>query len=189
MVLINVQPDKQWFITEERLRFAVDASVPPAWIPLTIAKDLYKAIKILEDHRGWRHITVTPSRQQFAGKPCCPKMSVPGTPLGVVFMPAAYQGDADDATNFSEVSDGSHRLLVEGLIDWVAIVHFWTPALFFNTAQLKEETPREREGFVSPELLPKGYLEAKEKRKQWQRNRKSRSKLLAPSSGDQPLTA
>lgn len=155
MTLLKVQPDHTWAIVEERIRFPVDVSVPPTMVPFVVAKDLQKAIDILEKHRGWRRLETVPTHRSFTGKPCCTQLAgKPGDTITLKFVPSDFQGDTDDAHNFGEVSDARHRQEEEGLIDWVAIVHFWQPTITINTEQIREETPGPSEGFADWNSLP-----------------------------------
>ena len=53
--------------------------------------------------------------------------------------------DADDATNALSrgesvsVENGGDRFTVDGIIDWVAVLHFWQPAIHYNREEFKEE--------------------------------------------------
>jgi hypothetical protein len=156
---ISVQPDREWFITEWRLRFAVDAEVPRALVPIVIFKDLQRAIDIMENVRHWKFIDTMPTHKKII-KPCCTQIATAkaGQPIKMVFEPSVMQGDTDDAHNSGLATTGEHRLHVDNKIDWVAVCHFWVPGLSINLNQQAEETPRENEGFVSPELLPKEFL-------------------------------
>lgn len=159
MTRIKVQPDREWLITEWRLRFAVDAEVPKNLVPIVIFKDLQQAIGIMENVRHWRFIDTMPTHKPFV-KPCCAQIASakPGQPIKMIFEPSALQGDPDDAHNFGGATTGEHRLHVDNKIDWVAVCHFWAPAVHRNLEQIADEMPRESEGFVSPELLPKEFL-------------------------------
>lgn len=167
MTRINVQPDREWGITEWRLRFAVDAEVPKNLVPIVIFKDLQQAIDIMEKLRKWRFIDTMPTHKPIA-TPCCQQIATAkvGQPIKMVFEPSALQGDADDAHNFGQATTGEHRLYVDNKIDWVAVCHFWAPLIHTNLEQLADEMPREAEGFVSPELLPKEFLAVNKRYKQ-----------------------
>lgn len=157
MTALKVAPDKTWLLTEEHLRFAVDAMVPPRMVPLVVAADLRKGIEILERHRGWRRVETVPARQAFAGKPCCEQMRAkPGTVLTLIFRPSDFQGDTDDAHNNGTVSCGvgDNRLLDQGVIDWVAIVHFWEPAEHIDLDQVAEEMKAPMPGHVDWDSVP-----------------------------------
>jgi len=137
MTSIKVAPDKTYLITEERLRFPVAADCPPAMVPFTVFSDLKKSIDILEKNRGWRLLDAAPPRKRMqfpGGKPCCADImgKRTGESLTIKFMPSDFQGDTDDAHNFDELSNPAHRLRVENTIDWVAIMHFWEPALVID---------------------------------------------------------
>lgn len=165
MTLLKVQPDKAWLITESRLRFEVDAMVEPKMVPLVVARDLQKSIEILERTRQWRVLERVPARKAFGGDACCPRMLQPaGTPLNITFEPSVFQGDTDDAHNFDEIADPESRVLVDGKVDWVAVVHFWSPALFVNPAQEKEESFDAFEGFAKWDSMPEHYWPALRKR-------------------------
>ena len=131
---------------EENLRFPVDGSVPPALVPVVIAKDLQESIDTLERLRGWRRLETVPRRKAFAGEPCCLQMAKkPGSVLKIIIKPSPFQGDADDATNALSrgesvsVENGGDRFTVDGIIDWVAVLHFWQPAIHYNREEFKEE--------------------------------------------------
>lgn len=162
MTAITVAPDRQWLIQESRLRFAVDAGVTREMVPITILKDVLQAISIMEKLRHYKHIDTMPTHIPKIQKPCCTQIATarPGQPIKVIIEPSALQGDTDDIHNSGEATYGEERLYIDNKIDWVAIVHFWAPALNVNLEQLKEELPRESQGFVSPELLPKELLAA-----------------------------
>jgi|GEM_PF-2493297 len=167
--LLTVVPDKTYLITEERLRFSVDATVPPNAVPFIVAKDLQKSIDILERLRGWKRMETVPARTAFPlDKVCCEQMrQKPGTTIGLRFLPSNAQGDLDDMTNFGLVSDENKRFYVDGLIDWVAVVHFWQPAVVINNDAEKEAnealyTPTE--GFARWEDLPLNAWSAARKR-------------------------
>lgn len=156
---LKVQPDKQYFIQEERLRFPVAGDMEPAMVPFALFKDLQKAVEIFERHRGWKLLDSVPARKQFpGGKPCCADIvsRKPGESLTIKFMPSEFQGDTDDAHNFDEVSDPNKRLYEENIIDWVAIMHFWVPAI---TVDMNAEKEYSRSlsllsGFTPVDLLP-----------------------------------
>ncbi len=141
MTGINVAPDKTYLIAEERIRFPVPADVQPQMVPIYSFKTLEKSIDIFEKHRGWKMLDRVPARKQFPnGVACCDQMSrgKTGESLTIKFMPSDFQGDTDDAHNFDELSNPQHRLLVENTIDWVAIVHFWEPAIVINNDAERE---------------------------------------------------
>jgi hypothetical protein len=156
---LTVAKDKQYLIAEERLRFPVDGDVPPALVPFTIFKDLQKAVDIFEKHRGWKLLDAVPRRKQFpGGKPCCAEITKKkaGESLSVKFMPASFQGDTDDAHNFDELSNPDKRLYEENIIDWVAIMHFWVPAVMKDPdydAEYRNYTNL-NEGFATLDTLP-----------------------------------
>lgn len=158
MTLLKVAPDKVYMLAEERIRFPVSADVPPELVPLVVAGDLQKGIDNLERFKGWKRIEVVPSRQLWPeNKVCCELMrQPPGSTITLRFKPSDFQGDPDDATNFKETSDNESRLAIEGIIDWVAIVHFWQPAIHINLDEEREEhqamTPKN--GFATWESMP-----------------------------------
>ncbi|MFA7267058.1 MAG: hypothetical protein WC054_12170 [Candidatus Nanopelagicales bacterium] len=166
-MLIRTVPDKEYLITEERIRFPVDATVPPNLVPFAVAGDLLKSIEILERHRGWHLLDRVPDRKRFPGKACCKLIdSKPGTALHPRFEVASFQGDTDDATNFQLLSNPDRRQFVDGLIDWVAILHFWEPAVFVIPDQLKEDSRAldKEEGFVSWDKMPSNAWSATRER-------------------------
>jgi hypothetical protein len=137
-------------------------------IPIVILPDLRKAIDILEKHRGWRLLDAAPARRAFpGGKPCCADMvsKKVGEALTIKFMPSDFQGDTDDAHNFDELSDPTKRVEVENTIDWVAIMHFWEPALVLDTGnELDMQKAGTAEGFMLWDQMPEGYWPALRKR-------------------------
>ncbi len=160
---LKVQPDKHYLIAEERLRFPVAADVEPAAVPFLLFADLKKSVEIFEKHRGWRLLDAVPARKEFpGGKPCCADIVTrkPGESLTIKFMPSDFQGDTDDAHNFNEVSDPNKRLYEENTIDWVAIMHFWVPAMTVDMSAEADYscslnlTP----GFAPLDLLPSGAV-------------------------------
>ena len=161
MTLLKIQPDRQWFVQEERLRFAVVADVPENLVPIVIFKDLQRSIDILEKLRGWRYIDTWPSHVNITS-PCCPQIASakPGRKITMRFEPSALQADSDDAHNSGMATTGEDRLYVDNKIDWVAIMHFWVPGIVvnpFDDAEYKASLT-EKEGFVSPNRLPKELL-------------------------------
>ena len=162
MAAINVTPDKEYMITEKRLRFAVDAEVPPAMVPFTVVKQLARDIETFQKHRGWTFLDRVPARKQFpAGRACCEQMLAgkPGESLTIRFFPAEFQGDTDDAHNFSEMSDKTKRIQVDGKIDWIAVCHFWEPAVFVNREAEREYSRGlgEQSGFMKWDALPSDH--------------------------------
>ncbi len=157
MSLIKVQPDREWLIVENHLRFPVDVGVKPDMVPIVVAKDLQRAIETIERRDGGKRLEVVPDRPRFAGKPCCDQLAQPpGSIINLRFKPSAYQGDTDDAHNLDAMSDPQFRSVEEGLIDWVAIVHFWEPAIHIN---LEAEAEYRRslgpaQGFMTWDMLP-----------------------------------
>lgn len=172
MTLVKVQPDTEWGIVEMRLRFSVDYSVPEKMLYIHNLLDLTKAIDILERTRGWHFLTKVPARKQFLGgaPPCCAKVAAApsGTPLEVWYEKSDLQADSDDAHNFNEVSDGTERFYSEGLIDWVAVCHFWQKGIWLNKDEVFEgmQSLNRSNGFVSPEESKSAKV--KEIWKKWQ---------------------
>jgi hypothetical protein len=121
-----------------------------------IFKDLQYAIEKMERLRHWKFLDTMPTHKRIK-KPCCTQIASAkaGQPLKLVFEPSIMQGDTDDAHNSGLAQDNGHRLHIDNKIDWVAICHFWAPAITINREQIAEESLREADGFVSPELLPK----------------------------------
>lgn len=158
---LKVQPDKQYLIAEERLRFSLPADIPPDRVPYAVmlSGELPAAMEIFEKHRGWRPLTTVPKRKQFpGGKPCCAEIMSRkvGETLTIKFMPSDYQGDTDDAHNFGELSNPGKRLEEDNLVDWVAIIHFWVPAITVdNQAEADYRNSLGlAQGFAPLELLP-----------------------------------
>ena len=157
--LTRVQPDREWFIVEEHLRFAVDATVPTNLVPIVIARDLRKSIDILEKHRGWKYLDTVPTHRKYLN-PCCDQIATgrAGTPLRMRFQPSPLQADTDDAHNFGGTySPKGERLYVDGKIDWVAIMHFWQPGIVVTPAEDREMLSS-GEGRLSPAELPAEFL-------------------------------
>lgn len=159
MAIVKVQPDKQYLISEERIRFSAPADIAPQLIPFHAFKTIEKSKDIFEKHRGWRFLDTVPSRKLFpGGKPCCTQIleRKPGQPLTIKFMPSDYQGDTDDAHNFGELSNPEHRLTAENTIDWVAIMHFWVPAIVVNLDEQREyaQALNAEKGFMPWESMP-----------------------------------
>lgn len=160
---LKVQPDKTYLIAEERLRFPLAADVKPELVPFALFKDLRAAVEIFERHRDWHLLDAVPARKQFpGGKPCCAEIvgKKPGESLTIKFMPSDYQGDTDDAHNFNALSDPAKRLYEQNTIDWVAIMHFWVPAI---TVDMAAEAEYSRSlsvvrGFAPLELLPEAAV-------------------------------
>ena len=163
---LKVQPDKQYLISENRLRFPVQANVEPGMVPFVIAHDLRKAIDIYEKHRDWKLITAAPpkAKRKFPkGKPCCADFHglKAGERVMFRFMPATFQGDTDDAHNFNELSDPTKRLEVEDIIDWVVVSHWWVPAMQFDNDAEAEYSKMLglAEGFATRDSMPQGVLD------------------------------
>ena len=155
MSLLKVVPDREWLLVEENLRFPVDCTVPPALVPVVIAGDLQKSIDTLERLREWKRLELVPTRKAFAGKPCCLQMAKkPGSVLKIIIKPSPFQGDVDDATNALyrgdsvAVENEGNRIENDGLIDWVAVLHFWQPAIHYNREEFKEELTAPIPGFA-----------------------------------------
>jgi len=157
MTLVKVQPDKVYTLTEYRLRFAVPADLPEDMVPVYVARDLQKSIENLERFRGCRYVHRIPDRLHFTSSPCCARIALglPGQEIPIRFEKSDYQGDTDDAHNFGLLSDPGGRIEQDGLIDWVAICHFWEPAVWIEKEDIEEfQTFGENEGFVHPENMP-----------------------------------
>lgn len=158
---LKVQPDKQYLIAEERLRFAVPADIEPDRIPIALylSGELPAAMEIFEKHRGWKFLDTVPKRKQFpGGKPCCAEImgKKPGESLTIKFVQSGFQGDTDDAHNFNELSNPGKRLMEENIIDWVAIMHFWVPAIVIDN-QAEEDYRKSlglQQGFATLDSLP-----------------------------------
>lgn len=161
MTLLKVQKDRLWFIQEERLRFPVDAGVSRELVPIVVFKDLQRSIDILEKLRGWRYIDTWPSHVRVSS-PCCPQVASarPGEAMKMRFEPSALQGDTDDVHNSGMATTGEDRLIRDYKVDWVAIMHFWVPGIIEDPDDIREykASLTEKDGFVSPELLPKELL-------------------------------
>lgn len=167
--LLKVAPDKTYLINEERIRFTAPADMDPRLVPMFAFKTIAQAKDIYEKHRGWRFLDAVPARREFpGGKPCCTDMvsKKVGEPLTIKFMPSDYQGDTDDAHNFGELSNKQHRITVENIIDWVAIMHFWEPAIVVNLDEEKENrlALSTDEGFATWDSMPTNAWTALKKR-------------------------
>lgn len=136
-----MEADKEYDITEVRLRFELDAALSPDMVLLSIVGSMDKAIQFQERFRDFKVITRVPTKRQMKGKtPCCLQMAQPpGTALKLIIKPSEFQGDTDDAQNFGELSDPTKRIHIDGKVDWVAITHFWTPCIVVNQEQIAEE--------------------------------------------------
>ena len=115
MALIKIAPDREFVISEERLRFAVPADIPPAEVPfhLYLSGVLQKSIETYTRFRGWKMLDVVPERKQFLrGISCCEQLRSGkiGEQITLKFMPSSFQGDTDDAHNFGELSNPDKRL-------------------------------------------------------------------------------
>jgi len=134
-------------------------------VPIVAFKDLQGAINALET-RGWKFIEHVPSQKRLLKSFCCDQIRLGkvGKPIQMQFMPSDLQADSDDAHNFGDVYDQrGKRLYVENKIDWIAVTHFCEPAVHIDLNELKDSRPTEKDGFVSPENLPKEYLEKSER--------------------------
>lgn len=162
-----VQMDKGYQISEARLRFPVDAGISmqvqtnPDTLLFFIAKDLVKGIENLERFRNYRKIEYVPRKRDFGGRgPCCDQMRLPaGTPVKIAFEPSGFQGDPEDSDKELTPTDGTDRLHVDGVVDWIAKVHFWTPVIAFNSEGYSEEkaaAEKDLGGFLSWDQMPAG---------------------------------
>ena len=160
MVLITVEKDREWRIQEARLRFSLDASIPPERVPIEIFPDLMKTLANLQRARQWEVVTTVPSRKVL--NPCCTEIATgkPGQELKVRIMPSTLQADTDDLNAQGVIEHVSDRLYVDNRVDWIVTLHFWAPALWEDPdlEREKREARNESTGFVSPHLLPKEYL-------------------------------
>lgn len=143
MALIQIAPDKEFVISEERLRFAVPADIPPAEVPfhLYLSGVLQQAIETYTKFRGWRMIDAVPQRKKFLrGQACCDQLKEGknGDQITLRFLPSSFQGDTDDAHNFGELSNPDKRMYEDNLIDWVAVIHFWVPTIPINLDKERE---------------------------------------------------
>ena len=170
---LKVAPDKQYLISENRLRFPVQGDVEPGMVPFVIAHDLRKAIDIYEKHRDWKLITTAPpkAKRKFPkGKPCCADFFGLKGGDRVMFriMPATFQGDTDDAHNFDELSDPGKRLYQENIVDWVVISHWWVPAQQFDLDAEAEysQSLGLADGFATKETMAQGVIDFLKERKQ-----------------------
>ena len=156
MALLKVQPDKVYLVAHEVIRLSpLDASVAPEMVPVLSALELKKSIDILQKHRGWSVLETVPRRKAFAnGRVCCDQLiQPPGSVIKLRFRPSDFQGDTDDAHNFGTMSD-SGLVEMRGLIDWVAILHFWEPAVFVNEAEKREAVASMKDGFLPWSAIP-----------------------------------
>ncbi len=158
MTLISIQPDRQWFIQEQRLRFPVNCEVPRELVPVVAFRDIQRSIEICERLRGWKLLLVMPTHRRIL-EPCCTQVASArtGTPLPMRFEPSPLQGDTDDVHNSGEAVTDNSRLLVDNKIDWVAVMHFWSPGIVVDP-DVSAELKGPRAGLVSSDLLPNEYL-------------------------------
>lgn len=172
MSLLRVAPDKSFLISEERLRFALPADIPPERVPVAVylSGELPRAIEIYEKYKGWKMLDAVPARKAFSrGVPCCTQIleKKPGESMTLKFFPAEFQGDTDDAHNFDEMSDPDKRMFEDGIIDWICVVHFWVPAVEINL-QAHSDISKSlgyREGFTPFNDLPDGLQKVITQRK------------------------
>ena len=159
MSLVKVQPDKQYLIEECRIRFEAPADIEPYMVPFHAFKTIEWSKDRFERFKGWKFLDRVPARKAFPnGTPCCPQIMErkPGESLTIKFMPSEYQGDTDDAHNFGTMSDKNKRIFVDNKIDWVAIMHFWVPAVTVNLDEEREfrDSQTYAEGFAQWDALP-----------------------------------
>lgn len=159
MSLIRIQADKKYLIEECRIRFEAPADIPPNLVPLYAFKTIEWSKDRFERFKGWRFLDRVPARKAFAGgKPCCTQIVTrkPGESLTIKFMPSDFQGDTDDAHNFGTLSDKESRILIDNTIDWVAVMHFWVPAITVNQDEENEfrRSQTYAEGFAQWDALP-----------------------------------
>lgn len=163
-----MEADKEYDITEVRLRFELDAALPRELVVVAIMGEINKSIQLHEQYEDWKVISHVPSKARMKGKtPCCLQMAQPaGTPLKLVIKPSEFQGDTDDAHNFGEMSDPTKRIYVDGKIDWVAITHFLVPCIFVNQDQVAEDRAAvgPEQGLARWEDIPADYWPSLRKR-------------------------
>lgn len=154
-----LEADKEYEITEVRLRFELDAGFDPGAVLLAVAGKIDEAIKFNERFRDYHIIARVPSRRQMKGKkPCCLQMAQPpGTELKLVIKPSEFQGDTDDAHNFGELSDKQKRIAVDGKVDWVVVTHMWVPVIYVNKDKQKEEQAGNEFGLATWAQIPGDY--------------------------------
>lgn len=154
-----MEGDKEYDISEVRLRFELDASFDPGAVLIAVAGQIDKAIQFNERFRDFHVISRVPSKRQMKGKkPCCLQMAQPaGTELKLVIQPSEFQGDTDDAQNFGEMSDKHKRMTVDNKVDWVVITHMWTPMHYRNLDQEKEEAAGNEHGLATWDQIPADY--------------------------------
>jgi hypothetical protein len=158
MVLLKVQPDRQYVVAHEVFRLSpLDAAVPPNMVPIYRAKEVLAAIEKYHRLQQWTVLERVPRRKVFpSGRACCDQLAQPsGSPIVMRFSPSDYQGDTDDAHNFGIISD-SGLLEASGVIDWTATLHFWQPALIVNLDDEREARAALTEGFMPWEAMPEG---------------------------------
>jgi len=161
MSVIKVVPDKTYLIQECRIRFEAPADIEPQMVPFYAFKVIEWSKDRFERFKGWRFLDRVPARQAFSGgKPCCTQIVTRkvGEPLTIKFMPSDFQGDTDDAHNFGTMSDKDKRIHVDNKIDWVAIMHFWVPAITVDLDAEREFRASQTyaEGFAQWDAMPTG---------------------------------
>lgn len=157
MSLIRVQPDTTYAISEVRLRFEAPADIPDHLVPFHVAQQLAEAIAKMEKFKGCKFIDRIPDQIKFCGKPCCTQIALglPGQPVKILFERSAFQGDTDDAHNFGAVSDPDSRIEQDNLVDWVAVTHFWEPAIWIQQEEVDEfKNLGEKDGYVHRDNMP-----------------------------------
>lgn len=166
MTLVNVQPDKEYVISEQKLRFTLDYLLTPEAAQAETTKRLLLEFAVLQENRDWTFIPTIPRRKKFADGPCCAAILLGkvGDVLAVEYEQSDLQADPDDAHNFGEVSakDGK-RLQRDGVIDWYARCHFWVPAVFIRPEEVRESVG---DFHVNPHLSPSAKV--RELAKKWQ---------------------
>ena len=162
---LNVVPDTQWLPTEVRERFTApaemltnkDEKMQQTLLAIYAYPTIKHAIDLYERVRHWKFLEVVPKNRPLPEQACCARIlrGKTGEALPLRFELSPFQGDVDDATNMGTAFDHDARL-GEGLMDWVAVLHFLQPALLIDgrAMAIEEDRPGLDEGHMPFELLP-----------------------------------
>ena len=160
---LKVVPDTQWLPTEVRERFTAPAEMltnkdertQQVLLALYAYPVIKNAIDLYERVRHWKFLEVVPKNRPLPEQACCARIlrGKTGEALPLRFELSPFQGDVDDAHNSGMAVDNAARL-GEGLMDWVAILHFLQPALILDGRAMVEEELGWEQGFMPYESLP-----------------------------------